>query len=245
MNTKVNFIKSGIYILTVIVVTIALVSVDLSDTVRSILQFAVIDFILIVLFFNYTKAGKDIMCYLRGICLSSKCKHSSRKIKVGKGVRVFHPEKISLGKNVEILQEAVFAPYAKNNEKYPSEIIVGNNVHFGVQDRIASANKVVIEDDVLFAAFVHITDHSHEFHNVGKPIINQGIYSKGPVIIKRGAWLAFGCHVLSGVTVGEYSVVAANSVVTKDVPAYSVVAGNPARIVSQYDFEEKKWVSCK
>lgn len=245
LNTKINFIKSGIYVLIIIMVTAVLLYVDLSDTVSDSIQLVVIDYIAISLFFSYTKAGKDVMCYLRGIILSLKCKCSSRKIKVGKGVRIFHPRNITFGKNVEILQEAVFAPYAKNDEKYPSKIIVGNNVHFGVQDRIASANKVVIEDDVLFAAFVHITDHSHEFHNIGKSIINQGIYSKGPVIIKRGAWLAFGCHILSDVTVGEYSVVAANSVVTKDVPAYSVVAGNPARVVSRYDFNEKKWVSCK
>ena len=74
------------------------------------------------------------------------------------------------------------------------------------------------------------------------PICKQPIIHKGPIIIKKGSWLAFGCHILSGVTIGEHSVVAANSVVTKDVPPYSVVAGNPARIVKQYDFEKKKWV---
>lgn len=112
-------------------------------------------------------------------------------------------------------------------------------------DRIASMNEVRIDDDVLFAAFVHITDHSHEFRKVGKPISRQGVYSKGTVHIKTGAWLAFGCHILSGVTVGEYSVVAANAVVTKDVPAYSVVAGNPAKIVKRYNFESNKWENVK
>lgn len=103
-------------------------------------------------------------------------------------------------------------------------------------------NEVIIEDDVLFAAFVHVTDHSHDYRDVTKPVSKQGIFSKGPVVIKKGAWLAFGCHILSGVTVGENSVVAANAVVTKDVPPYSVVAGNPARVVSRFDFEQNNWV---
>ena len=127
----------------------------------------------------------------------------------------------------------------------PSVITVGNRVHIGAMDRIASMNEVIIEDDVLFAAFVHITDHSHEFRNVDVPISTQGAYSKGSVRIKRGAWLAFGCHVLSGVTVGENSVVAANSVVTKDVPPYTVVAGNPAKVVKRYNFETGQWDSIK
>lgn len=103
-------------------------------------------------------------------------------------------------------------------------------------------NEVRIDDDVLFAAFVHITDHSHDYQDIALPINKQGVISKGPVHICRGAWLAFGCHVLSGVTVGEHSVVAANAVVTKDVPPYTVVAGNPARIVRQYDFESREWL---
>lgn len=126
-------------------------------------------------------------------------------------------------------------------KSYPSEIKIGNNVSFGAYDRIASAYSVIIEDDVLFAAFVHVTDHSHGYEDIQTPISKQDIIYKGPVVIKKGSWLAFGCHILSGVTVGEHSVVAANSVVTKDVPPYSIVAGNPARVVKQYNFEKKTW----
>ena len=192
---------------------------------------------------EHTPIGKDVLCYIRGVILSFRCQCKTRKIRVGKNVRVSHPNNITFGKNIEIMQEAVFAPLYKNNKKFPSKIIVGNNVHFGVQDRIASACSVTIEDDVLFAAFVHVTDHSHEFHDISRPVIAQGVYSKGPVRIKRGAWLGFGCHILSGVTIGEGSVVGANAVVTRDVPDHCAVAGNPARIISYYDFEEKVWKS--
>lgn len=157
-----------------------------------------------------------------------------------------NPECITIGDNCNILQNAVFAPLKRYGaEKFPSKIVIGNRVNIGAFNRIASMNEVIIEDDVLFAAFVHITDHSHEYKRINVPIINQGVFSKGSVRIKRGAWLAFGCHILSGVTVGEYAVVAANSVVTKDVPPYSVVAGNPARVICQYDFQKEEWIHLK
>ena len=144
--------------------------------------------------------------------------------------------------NCEILQNVVFAPLKMHNgKKYPSKIVVRNSVHFGAFDRIASMNEVRSDDNVLFAAFTHVTDHSYQYNNANTPVAEQGVYSKGPVHIKEGAWLGFGCHILSGVTIGKNAVVVANSVVTKNVPDYAVVAGNPATIVSKYYFEYKCW----
>lgn len=183
-----------------------------------------------------------ILPNIRGWVLSFRTQNHPEHLVVGKNVKIFHPDRISFGRNCDIGEGVVFAPLCySGGEEFPSEIRIGNNVHFGAEDRIASMKSVIVEDDVLFAAFVHVTDHSHEYRKVGLPIRKQSVYCKGPVVIKKGAWLAFGCHILSGVTVGEYSVVAANSVVTKDVPPYSVVAGNPARLISTYDFETQTW----
>lgn len=183
-----------------------------------------------------------ILPRLRGWFLKYRLANRPKHFMVGKNVKIFHPDRVSFGNNCDIGEGAVFAPLCQSGgNQYPSNITVGKNVHFGTQDRIASMNSVVIEDDVLFAAFVHVTDHSHEYRKVGLPVRAQSVYTKGPVVIKKGSWLAFGCHVLSGVTIGEYSVVAANAVVTRDVPPYSVVAGNPARVVSRYNFETQEW----
>ena len=92
---------------------------------------------------------------------------------------------------------------------------------------------------------MHITDHSHGYEDITKPIMPQELISKGPVVIEDDCWLGFGCEILSGVHIGRHSVVAARAVVTKDVPAYSIVAGNPARIVKQYNKETKKWEKVK
>lgn len=209
----------------------------------SLIKIWLLVYILLTIVIYYSNVVQSrIIPRIRGRLLSHKLAGAGKHFTVSKAVKIFHPDRISFGDYCDIGEGVVFAPLCySGGKKYPSNIKVGNNVHFGTQDRIASMNEVIIEDDVLFAAFVHVTDHSHEYRKVGLPIREQSVYSKGPVHIMRGAWLAFGCHVLSGVTVGECSVVAANSVVTKDVPAYSVVAGNPARIISRYNFETQCW----
>lgn len=73
------------------------------------------------------------------------------------------------------------------------------------------------------------------------PITPQPLISKGPIIIDDDCWLGFGSEILSGVHIGKHSIVAARAVVTKDVPPYTIVAGNPAKIVKQYNFDTKRW----
>lgn len=181
--------------------------------------------------------------YIRNYRWSKKFANHPKKLKIGKNVRIFHPQHISWGDNCTLGPGAALCPlHSHNGKQYPSRISFGNNVNIGAYDRIASAYSVTIEDDVLFAAFVHITDHSHGFEDITQPIRTQDIIHKGPVVIGKGSWLAFGCHILSGVKIGEHCVVAANAVVTKDVPPYSVVAGNPARIVKRYDFDRREWI---
>lgn len=92
---------------------------------------------------------------------------------------------------------------------------------------------------------MHITDHSHGYEDVTSPILPQKLISKGPVIIEDDCWLGFNCEVLSGVHIGKHSIVAARAVVTKDIPPYSIVAGNPARVIKQYNFETKLWEKIK
>lgn len=98
---------------------------------------------------------------------------------------------------------------------------------------------------MLFAGYVHVTDHSHGYEDINKPISEQPLISKGPIVIEDDCWLGFSCEILSGVHIGRHSIVAARAVVTKDVPPYSIVAGNPARIVKQYNFETNKWEKFK
>lgn len=166
-------------------------------------------------------------------------KKNSKLVKIHRKAIIKHPDKITFGDNVYLSKCAELFPVGG---EYPSEIIIGNNVHIGDYNRFASAYKVQIDNDVLFAAYVHITDHSHEYKDIKLPVIKQKIFSDGMVHICQGCWIGLRSEILSGVTIGEHSIVAAGAVVTKDVPPYCVVAGVPAKIIKKWDFNKKKWI---
>lgn len=181
---------------------------------------------------------------IRGRLMANRFSGTHRKLTIGKGVKFMRGHtNISIGDNVVILHHALFAPLLQfHGRRYPSRIIIGDNVHIGAFDRIASLDEVRIGNNVLLSAFVHITDHSHDYREAGHPVMAQGVTSKGPITIGEGAWLAYGAQVIGGgITIGEFSVVAAGAVVTKNVPPYCVVAGCPARIILRYDQKKECW----
>ncbi len=117
---------------------------------------------------------------------------------------------------------------------------VGNNVYIGFLVIIDGEYPEYIEigDEASIGPGVTIMAHSgaSPFHQRNK------IFYEGPqkVTIKRGVWLAAGSIILPGVTIGEGSIVAAGSVVSRDVPAYTMVAGNPARAIKQLQIPGKE-----
>lgn len=98
---------------------------------------------------------------------------------------------------------------------------------------------ITIEDDVLIGSGVHIYVTNHNFDNPDIPIYYQGHYPSEPVTLKKGCWLGANVIILPGVTVGENSVVAAGSVVTKSVPDRVLVGGIPARIIKSLENKDK------
>ncbi len=126
---------------------------------------------------------------------------------------------------------------------YGGKIQIGNYCYLGENSYLWSGESVIIEDHVLISHNVNIIDsNSHELNHsdrkkgyneiisIGHPS-NKGSIITMPIVIKKNAWISFNVIILKGVTIGEGAIVAAGSVVTKDVPDFAVVAGNPARIV--------------
>lgn len=164
------------------------------------------------------------------------------RFNISGGIILNNPQCIHLGRNVGIGANTFFGPVTDyQGEHYNPVIEIGCGTWVGKNCSIAAIQKVKIGSNVLFAGRVHITDHSHGYEDIDRPIAPQKLITKGPVVIDDDCWLGFSCEILSGVHIGKHSVVAARAVVTKDVPAYSIVAGNPARVIKQYNFETKKW----
>ena len=93
-----------------------------------------------------------------------------------------------------------------------------------------ASKEVVIENDVLLADKVFISDCNHEYKDLDTPIQNQGIRFVKPVRIGEGSWVGDNVCVC-GASIGKHCVIGANSVVTNDIPDYSVAVGNPAKVI--------------
>lgn len=163
-------------------------------------------------------------------------------IRMGKDITFQNPECLYFGKGIGIGKYAYFLPCTEYaGIKYSPKITIGDGTWIGIRNSFACIDKIEVGKNVLFAGYVHVTDHSHGYENVDEPIMEQKLISKGPVTIEDDCWLGFGSEILSGVHIGRHAIVAARAVVTHDVPPYSIVAGNPARVVKQYNFETKRW----
>ena len=139
---------------------------------------------------------------------------------------------IHFGKGVGIGKNTYFLPLKEYaGIHFTPKISIGDNCWIGIRNSFACINSIEIGNNVLFAGYVHITDHSHGYEDITKPINGQPLISKGGIVIEDQCWLGFGCEILSGVHIGRHAIVAARAVVTKDVPAYSIVAGNPAHYI--------------
>ena len=118
------------------------------------------------------------------------------------------------------------------------DVIIGNRTRIGLSNTIIGP--VIIGDDVRLAQNVVLSGLNHNYAEIDSPIHEQGVSTK-PIVVEDESWIGANVVIVPGVTVGKHSIVAAGSVVTKNIPPYSVVAGNPARILKQYDFETKTW----
>lgn len=185
---------------------------------------------------------KRIFSFFRWLYWKPKFGSIKGRVRIGKNVTFQNPGTLHFGKNVGIGNYTYFLPLKKYaGISYNPKITIGDGCWIGIRNSFACIDNITIGNDVLFAGYVHITDHSHGYEDVNNPIKLQKLISKGPVVIDDQCWLGFGCEILSGVHIGRHSIIGARAVVTKDVPPYSIVVGNPARIIKQYNFYSEKW----
>lgn len=170
-------------------------------------------------------------------------KHSALRF----GNRFLGGKYISLGDRVTLGKGAVFAVYptfgGKQNPLLTDEaggIHIGNGTSANRDLTIYCAHRVEIGQNVLMGSGILITDNDHGTDPTLPDYASQPL-AAAPVRIGDGCWIGERASVLSGVTVGEHSIVAAGAVVTHDVPPYSIVAGVPAKVIKQWNSETKRW----
>jgi len=118
------------------------------------------------------------------------------------------------------------------------DILIGNHTRIGLGNTIIGP--VTIGNKVNLAQNVVISGLNHNYEKVDRMIADQGVSTQG-IVVEDDVWIGANSVVLAGVHIGRHVIVGAGSIVTKNVPSYSIVLGNPARVVKQYDVEKKQW----
>jgi lipopolysaccharide O-acetyltransferase len=137
-----------------------------------------------------------------------------------------------------------------NGIQFAPELRIGNRVSINDYVHIACINKISIGNNVLMASKIFISDHNHGYYSSLKehlhespdiPPIDRLLSQHDSVTIEDNVWVGEFVSILPGVTIGKGSVIACNSVVTRDIPPYSIAAGIPAKPIKTYDFDRGYW----
>jgi acetyltransferase-like isoleucine patch superfamily enzyme len=190
--------------------------------------------------------------FIRGLFVRLRIKSAKGLLLVGKKVRIFYPKNlqvgyntiiedgaeinclslqgITLGNRVTIGKYAIIRPSNIYGGPIGEGLTMGDNSNIGPYNYIGCSGKITIGNNVMLAPRVSIYAENHVFDHPEILIRDQGVEKK-EVIIEDDCWIAANSILLAGVTIGKGSVVAAGSVVTENVPAYSVVAGIPAKFI--------------
>ncbi len=126
----------------------------------------------------------------------------------------------------------------KELQHFTPSITIGNNCSIGAGSHITAINSITLGDNVLTGPYVLISDNAHgeaERRVLDIAPTLRPLYTKGEVVIEDNVWIGQGAMVLPGVHIGQGVIIAANSVVTHDIPAYSLAAGTPAKVIKRME----------
>lgn len=175
---------------------------------------------------------------------------SAKKINLGNGCQFFGTKFIQFGEGISVHKnlwlEAV-SEYA--GQQYSPIIVFGDRVKMSDGVHITSINEIRIGNDVLFGSNVYVSDHNHGKYSgtdvpqspPNQPPSERRLHSNGPVIIESNVWIGDNVNIVGPLKIGYGSIVAANSVVRKDIPPRVIVAGSPACIIKKFNDLTKAW----
>lgn len=192
--------------------------------------------------------------FTRGLWNRVWFRKASGIVLIAKGVRIIHASNLSTGRNfiaeeyceinclsqkgihfgnkVTIGSYALIRPTGKYGGEIGMGLIVGDNSNIGPFSYIGCSGLITIGSNVMISPRVSIYAENHNFERTDIPMKDQGVTRKD-VIIEDDCWIAANSVVLAGVTIGKGTIIAAGSVVTTDIPSYSIAAGVPARVIKK------------
>ena len=161
--------------------------------------------------------------------------------------RRYLAHRLNIGNRVLIRKDVHFGiSHPQALEKGEPVIVLGDDCALHRRVQISARNCVHLGRGVILSASVLVMDHNHAFEDPSRPIREQGITEGGNIRIGDGCWIGHGAAIICGrgdLVLGKNCVVGANAVVTRSFPEYSVIVGNPARVVKRFNPETNMWMA--
>ncbi|WP_283687513.1 acyltransferase [Dysgonomonas sp. Marseille-Q5470] len=151
--------------------------------------------------------------------------------------QVWNPQHIHLGSNLWIGDKVWLAVSSNRSD---SKLVIKDKVRIGRFSEIYALQSIILEDGVVAAENVYISDNTHAYNDINRFIRDQEVEYTGEVVIGSGTWIGRNVCIIS-CTIGKNCIIGAYSFVKQDIPDYCVVVGNPARIVKRYNPNTQNW----
>lgn len=164
-------------------------------------------------------------------------KSFGKRTRIMPGVEIINPQNISVGSYTLLSRDCVIESWNFSYLTHEGSITIGNNCNFGEYTHISSVNKIEIGDNCLTGRFVLITDNSHgnnDITDIDMAPSKRKVISKAATIIGKNVWIGDKVSIMPGVAIGDSAIIAANAVVTHDIPPYSIAAGIPAKVIKRF-----------
>jgi len=187
----------------------------------------------------YLRIKNTLFIRIYRLFYKRKFKEFGEKSSVVFPLKINGMSNISVGNNVYIAYKTWLAALPHTGDKN-CLLEIGDGTVIGNFNHIYATKQIIIGKNVLTADKVYISDNQHEYEDILQPILKQKIKQLNTVIIGDGTWLGENVCVI-GAKIGKNCVIGANSVVTRDIPKYSVAVGSPAKIIKRYCQDDKIW----
>ena len=178
---------------------------------------------------------RAIKLYFRAGLIARRFRSFGKNNRIGTNIYFRGCQYITIGNNVEILDNAIITAWDKHNEQvFTPQISINDNSIISQACHISAVNRITIGKNAYIGKRVLIIDNIHgESHKTYTiPPAQRPVTSKGPVTIEDNVWIGDNACILPGVTIGANAVIGSGSIVTHDVQAGTIVVGNPAKPIN-------------